>query len=180
MLSNAQIERYSRQVLLPDVGGAGQERLLASRVAVLGRGNVVRIARDLLQRAGTTTTTAADDDVGAIVDLGPGRDVVMPKIRPDVPCVIGRFGRTRAQITVLVGAPCACCVDPTLDALADPAAAPSPALDAVVGSLAAAVTLTALLGAPSPSTRWEIDLEGVGGTTRELDATGCPVCQGGP
>lgn len=38
MLTDAQLERYRRNVLLPGVGEAGQERLLAARVAVAGLG----------------------------------------------------------------------------------------------------------------------------------------------
>jgi molybdopterin-synthase adenylyltransferase len=34
MLSDAQIERYSRQIILPQVGGKGQEKLLHARVLV--------------------------------------------------------------------------------------------------------------------------------------------------
>jgi molybdopterin/thiamine biosynthesis adenylyltransferase len=36
MLSDAQIERYSRQLILPEIGPAGQERLLAGSVALAG------------------------------------------------------------------------------------------------------------------------------------------------
>ena len=36
VLSDAQIERYSRQIVLPQVGGRGQERLLAARLAIAG------------------------------------------------------------------------------------------------------------------------------------------------
>lgn len=35
MLSDAQIERYSRQIILPEIGGRGQLRLLSTAVAVL-------------------------------------------------------------------------------------------------------------------------------------------------
>ena len=34
-LTPEQIERYSRHVLLPDIGGRGQKRLLAAKVAKL-------------------------------------------------------------------------------------------------------------------------------------------------
>ena len=36
MLSEAQIERYSRQIILPQLGGKGQETLLRARVLVNG------------------------------------------------------------------------------------------------------------------------------------------------
>ena len=38
MLSDPQIERYSRQIILPQVGGKGQERLLRAQVLVSGDG----------------------------------------------------------------------------------------------------------------------------------------------
>jgi molybdopterin-synthase adenylyltransferase len=38
MLSDSQIERYSRQIILPQIGGKGQERLLHASVLVSGSG----------------------------------------------------------------------------------------------------------------------------------------------
>ena len=39
-LTEDQIYRYSRHILLPEVGGAGQEKLLISRVFCLGMGGL--------------------------------------------------------------------------------------------------------------------------------------------
>jgi molybdopterin/thiamine biosynthesis adenylyltransferase len=52
-----QIRRYSRHVLLPDVGGTGQSRLLASSVVVDGSGAAGRIAAAFLVASGVGTVT---------------------------------------------------------------------------------------------------------------------------
>ena len=39
-MDKADVERYSRQMLLPGVGADGQKRLLASRVLVVGAGGL--------------------------------------------------------------------------------------------------------------------------------------------
>ena len=38
--SEEQIERYSRHIILPEVGGVGQAKLLKSKVFVLGAGGL--------------------------------------------------------------------------------------------------------------------------------------------
>ena len=63
MLSDAQIERYSRQIILPQVGGKGQEKLLRARVLVNGSGPLQTTALLYLAAAGVgtigvTTTTS--------------------------------------------------------------------------------------------------------------------------
>src|SRR3990167_9906741 len=39
-LSDAQLERYSRQIVLPEIGDIGQKKLLSSKVLVLGAGGL--------------------------------------------------------------------------------------------------------------------------------------------
>lgn len=42
MLREDQIERYSRQIILTEVGGKGQEKLLNAKVLIIGVGGLVR------------------------------------------------------------------------------------------------------------------------------------------
>jgi molybdopterin/thiamine biosynthesis adenylyltransferase len=55
-------ERYSRQVLFPGIGTAGQERLRASRVAIVGCGATGSAAAALLARAGIGELVIIDRD----------------------------------------------------------------------------------------------------------------------
>src|SRR5207245_2556553 len=67
---DAQIERYGRQILLPEVGGRGQERLLAARVAVAGAGPAAVAAVTLLGRAGVGRLHVSAR-VGPLPELSP-------------------------------------------------------------------------------------------------------------
>jgi hypothetical protein len=52
VLSDEQIDRYSRQIVLPEVGAAGQERLLAASAVVHGAGALAATAARYLVGAG--------------------------------------------------------------------------------------------------------------------------------
>ena len=61
-LSEEQILRYSRNILLKGVGGEGQQRLLASRVLLVGAGGLGSPAALYLAAAGVGTIGVADGD----------------------------------------------------------------------------------------------------------------------
>lgn len=61
-LSRAQVERYSRQMVLPAVGAAGQARLCAARAAVVGLGGLGSPVALYLAAAGVRHLTLVDGD----------------------------------------------------------------------------------------------------------------------
>jgi molybdopterin/thiamine biosynthesis adenylyltransferase/rhodanese-related sulfurtransferase len=62
-LSPAQRARYSRHLLIPEVGEAGQQKLLASRVLLIGAGGLGSPASLYLAAAGVGTLGIIDADV---------------------------------------------------------------------------------------------------------------------
>ena len=62
MLTAEDQERYSRQLMLPEVGQAGQEKLLNSRVLIIGAGGLGSPAALYLAAAGVGTIGIADGD----------------------------------------------------------------------------------------------------------------------
>ena len=62
MLTDAQLDRYARHLILPEVGGAGQQKLLASRVLAVGAGGLGAPLLLYLAAAGVGTLGVIDDD----------------------------------------------------------------------------------------------------------------------
>ena len=61
-LSDTELDRYARHIVLREVGGAGQLRLKGAKVAVIGAGGIGSAAIPALAAAGVGTITIIDDD----------------------------------------------------------------------------------------------------------------------
>jgi adenylyltransferase/sulfurtransferase len=62
MLREDQIERYSRQIMLPNIGGKGQEKLLSAKVLVIGAGGLGSPCALYLAAAGIGKLGLVDSD----------------------------------------------------------------------------------------------------------------------
>ena len=62
ILSKKQIERYSRQIILKNIGIAGQQKILKSKVLIVGSGGLGCPVADALCRAGVGTIGIMDND----------------------------------------------------------------------------------------------------------------------
>lgn len=62
-LSEAELERYARHIMLREIGGTGQKRLKAARVLVIGAGGLGSPVLLYLAAAGVGTIGVIDDDV---------------------------------------------------------------------------------------------------------------------
>jgi adenylyltransferase/sulfurtransferase len=68
-MSDEKKERYQRQIMLPEVGLAGQERLGAARVVVVGAGGLGSVSCLYLAAAGVGTLVIADPDRVSLSNL---------------------------------------------------------------------------------------------------------------
>ncbi len=68
-MNDQQLLRYSRHILLPQIGIEGQERLLAARALVVGAGGLGSPAAMYLASAGLGTIVLCDDDTVDLTNL---------------------------------------------------------------------------------------------------------------
>ena len=168
MLTDATVERYSRQILLEEVGGRGQARLLDATVHVDGGGAAAVVAIDLLERAGVRVERGAAPRTGAPRAMLPGGVTVVSHWTDD-----------GVRIATVARPLCPTCraggSSPT------PSAAPtrpdSAATDQVVGALVAGECLRALLGLAPRERALRVDLDASRCEPTLLSSTtGCPAC----
>lgn len=82
-LSDAQIERYSRQIILPEVGGVGQARLAAARIVLAGTGPTAQVAGRYLAGAGIGHLTLSAGADGTAAALRAGNSEITVAVAPE-------------------------------------------------------------------------------------------------
>jgi hypothetical protein len=155
----AEVQRFARQIALPEVGPEGQMRIGAARVLVTGGGVVAETAVSYLRAAGVGQVVARDvppadgdawlqalAEIDLVVRAGFDDDAMLGAARRlGLPVIVARA--TPGQIDVISFPRRAPVPDASLE-VPPQAAAPAPpgAADLVAGTLAAAEALVRIAG----------------------------------
>jgi adenylyltransferase/sulfurtransferase len=97
-----QLKRYARHIVLPEVGGVGQAKLLAARVLVVGAGGLGAPLLLYLAAAGVGTLGVVDDDLVDLTNLH--RQVVHATDRigtPKVESARATLARVNPEVSVV-------------------------------------------------------------------------------
>ncbi|MBM4092264.1 MAG: molybdopterin-synthase adenylyltransferase MoeB, partial [Planctomycetes bacterium] len=100
-LTESQIERYSRHIILSEVGGKGQEKLLAGKVLLVGAGGLGCPAGLYLAAAGVGTIGLMDGDVVDLSNLQRQVAHHTPDVgKPKVESAAEKFRAINPDVTV--------------------------------------------------------------------------------
>jgi molybdopterin/thiamine biosynthesis adenylyltransferase len=170
MLDDQTLERFSRQILLPEIGGRGQERLLGAGVALAG--DTGGLVADALLRAGIGRVCGPKlGDAAVVVDLTSAGTAA--RRAGTTPVVRATGAGLRVRVTTLIGRPCAACLVPDVDA----PGSMSPAAALARAALAATECLRVLLLSPTAGRDTIMDLGSGAFRARDLPPTpGCAAC----
>jgi molybdopterin-synthase adenylyltransferase len=98
-LSDTQLDRYARHLVLKEIGGAGQARLLAAHILLVGAGGIGCPAIAYLAAAGVGRLTVIDDDVVSLSNLQ--RQILYSEAdagRPKVDAAANAVGRMNPDV----------------------------------------------------------------------------------
>ena len=87
ILTDEQLDRYARHIVLKEIGGEGQSKLLAARVAVVGAGGIGAPAILYLAAAGVGALRVIDDD-----------EVTLDNLQRQVLFGTGDVGRAKTEV----------------------------------------------------------------------------------
>ena len=68
-LNKKEIEKFSRQIILKNIGPLGQKKILSSKVLIIGMGGLGSPAADFLARSGIGTLGIVDHDIISLSNL---------------------------------------------------------------------------------------------------------------
>lgn len=157
------IDEFSRHVLVPEIGPAGQARLLATRVRVAGEPTAGALVAELLARSGLVLD-AATCDAAVVLGAAPAADAPRPT-------VVGWGSEAVVHASVLVARPCPAC------AARPPSQLPRSAVAVqALAALVATVLVLHLVRGTAASTDVRLTLPGGPLVTQALTGRGCGRC----
>ncbi|QAY79528.1 HesA/MoeB/ThiF family protein [Sphingosinicella sp. BN140058] len=119
-LTDDQLDRYARHIVLKEIGGDGQKRLLGAEVTVIGAGGIGAPALQYLAAAGIGRLRVIDDDTVSLdnlqrqilfgtADVGRGKIAVtgeaLARLNPDLRFEGLAERLTAANVAALIGTP---------------------------------------------------------------------------